>query len=150
MVQPERFAQSQGMLLAGLRRYHRFEDAAEAIEQQWRDFAAAPGFATGHPEALGAICGADEGGLEYLTGLRVDSFADLPGTIGKMRVPPQRYAVFSHSGPQTVSESWRQVMEWLEAGAYRSAETPDFERSPDIVSRLAVRNVEIWIGVRER
>lgn len=149
-MEPERFARAEGMLLAGLRRYHRFEDAGEGIEQQWREFAAAPGFATAHQEAFGAICGADDRGLEYLTGLRVDTFEGLPEAVGRMRVPPQRYAVFAHGGPHTVSESWRMVMQWLADGPYRSAETPDFERSPDLVSRLEVRNVDLWIGVRER
>jgi predicted transcriptional regulator YdeE len=148
-MEPEQFVKAEGTLLAGLRRYHRFDAAAEGSEQQWREFAEAPGLTTPHGEAFGAICGADEHGLEYLTGLRFDSFDDLPGAIGKMRVPPQGYAVFPHDGRQAVSESWRAVMQWLAGSPYRSAETPDLERSPDLDSRLEMRNVEVWIGVRE-
>jgi AraC family transcriptional regulator len=148
-VEPTRFEHADGMLLAGLRRYHRFEQAREGTEQQWREFAASP-IEPAHKEAFGAICRADQAGLEYLTGLRVDSFDGLPEGTGRMRVPPQRYAVFLHTGAHPVSESWRRVFAWLSDGPYQSAETPDFERCPDIASRLMERDVEIWIGVKER
>ncbi len=149
-MEPTRFEHAEGMLLAGLRRYHRFEEAREGTEQQWREFAAAPPMTPAHPEAFGAICRADAAGMEYLTALRVASFDGLPEGMGRMRVPPQRYAVFRHTGPHPISESWRRIFAWLSDGPYVSAETPDFERSPDLASRLIEQEVEIWVGVRER
>ncbi|WP_204301640.1 GyrI-like domain-containing protein, partial [Stenotrophomonas maltophilia] len=38
----------------------------------------------------------EDGNFDYLCGVEVAGFADLPRDFDRLRVPAQRYAVFSH------------------------------------------------------
>ena len=130
------------MLLGGLRRRHEFAAAAAGIPEQWRQFQA-KGELPGQigSTLYGVMCGHDATGLEYMCAAEVESLAGLPEGTGKMRVPAQHYAVFTHPGDaSTLQSTWEQILEWLESGDYRSAETPDFER-------YAGGSIEVWVGV---
>jgi AraC family transcriptional regulator len=94
------------------------------------------------------MCSHDPGGIEFMCGVEVDSFAGLPADLGRMSIPAQHYAVFRHPGPAaTLLMTWeRSMREWLPHSGYQSAQTPDFEvhdhEHPD--------SVEIWIAVVAR
>jgi AraC family transcriptional regulator len=149
---PTRFEAGRPMMLAGTRRRHDFTNAARGTEDQWRDFLAntmLPG-ATGEYR-FGVLCGADATGLEYMTAVEVESFAGLPEGTGRMRVPPQRYAIFALPDGATIESTWRQIFAWLEGGEYQSAHLPDFERYPaDSDPRAPGAGVEFWVGVVAR
>lgn len=141
------------MLLTGIRRRHDFAAADAGIRAQWREFLAEGGEPAGKvgPNRYGVMCGADATGMEYMCGVEVESFAGLPEGVGRMRVPAQRYAVFAHPGPTaTLRSTWGRILAWLEAGPYRSAETPDFEVYATGVDPLSGAGVEVWVGVVER
>ena len=48
--------------------------------------------------AYGVCCnGDDAGNFDYIAGVEVSDFSDLPREFSRVRIPEQRYAVFSHS-----------------------------------------------------
>lgn len=152
LIQPERFADGRPMLLAGPRRTHTFADAGRTITAQWRDLDALGAIPGRRGTAVyGAICGADPAAetMEFLCGVEVDSFEGLPPEIGRMRVPPQHYAVFVHRGGRpTLRETWTAIWAWLPGSGYVSAPTPDFELYGDRWdARTGTGEIEIWVPV---
>ncbi|MET0398512.1 MAG: effector binding domain-containing protein [Longimicrobiaceae bacterium] len=153
VLTPVRFEEGQPMLLGGLRRRHEYAAAEAGIAAQWREFLAAepvPGRVG--PELYGVMGRADPTGFEYMCGVEVESFAALPVETGRMRVPAVRYAVFAHGGAAvSLRSTWQRVFEWLAAGPYDSAHTPDFELyAPGADPLTGAGEVEIWLGVVPR
>lgn len=149
---PARFEDGRPMLLGGLRRRHDFAAAGEGIAAQWREFlAAAPLPGRVGDTLYGVMCGGDATGLEYMCAVEVESLAALPPETGRMRVPPQRYAVIAHPAAAPLSSTWMRVLDWLETGPYASAHLPDFERyGPASDPRTGAGPVEVWVGVVPR
>jgi predicted transcriptional regulator YdeE len=150
---PVRFEDGRPMLLGGLRRRHEFAAAEAGIAAQWREFLSGdpvPGRVG--PELYGVMCGADPTGFEYMCGMEVESLAGLPAGTGRMRVPDVRYAVFAHGGGgASLRSTWQRVFEWLAAGPYDSAHTPDFELYGPGADPLADDGeIEVWVGVVPR
>jgi AraC family transcriptional regulator len=144
-----RIVTGRAMLLAGLRRYHDPATMAETIPQQWREYQArvviAPGTTT-----YGAMCGFSADRCEYLSGIEVEDFADVPADLGRMRVPVQQYAVFWHGGPvTTIRETWTAIWrDWLPGADYQTADTPDFERYDERFDPVTgLGGVEIWLPI---
>ena len=140
------------MLLGGLRRRHEFAGAEAGIAAQWREFTSGrelPGRVGA--DRYGVMCGADPSGFEYMCAVEVESLAALPEGTGRMRVPPQHYAVFFHGDGAALRSTWQQVFEWLESGPYESAHLPDFEMyGPGSDPLTDAGGVEVWVGVVPR
>src|SRR5882762_8773482 len=68
--------------------------------------------------AYGVCCNADDAGnFDYITGVEVSDFSDLPREFSRVRIPEARYAVFTHrdhvsSIRRTVNTIWNH---WLPA-----------------------------------
>jgi len=139
------------MLLAGVRRYHAFEAAASGIPRQWDEFNALRPIAGQKGTATyGAICGTRPGEVEYMCAIEVESFDGLPTDLGRMRLPEQLYAIFTHSGHiSTIRQTWQAIMgEWLPGSGYKSAQTPDFELYDERYDpETATGDVEIWFPI---
>lgn len=138
------------MLLGGLRRHHEFVAAERTIAAQWQQFLADDEVAGRIGEhAFGVMCGADATGFEYMCAVEVRALSDLPGALGKMRVPVQRYAVFEHHGStQSLRSSWQNALAWLAASDFESAHKPDFELYEPPANPLSPsEGIEIWLGV---
>ena len=148
-----RFENGRAMLLAGIRRHHTFGAGSKDIPAQWGEFVALgrlPGQVG--DTTYGAMCGADEQArtFEYLCGAEVASFDGLPKGMGRMKIAPQQYAVFTHSGSvDAIHATWNAaVNEWLPKSGYRSAQKPDFERYDERFDpTTASGDVELWISV---
>ena len=89
------------MLIAGIsERYN--ESTRGGIPGQWQRFVPHLGHV---PAQLGAdaygVCynTDDEANMDYLCGVEVANFSALPPELTRLRVPPQRYAVFHHRDP---------------------------------------------------
>jgi AraC family transcriptional regulator len=149
-----RYEQGRPMLLAGVRRKHTFAGMAKDIPRQWDDFlnlGKLPGQVA--TTAYGAICGGDPETqtMEYMCAVEVASFDPLPKNIGRMRVPPVRYAVFLHAGNvATLQSTWKQIFSvWLPSSGLQSAQTPDFELYGErFDAATGDGGVEIWLGVK--
>jgi AraC family transcriptional regulator len=146
--EPTRFADGRPMLLAGIRRHHRYADAPRDIPKQWEAFVAL-GTLPGQQGATtyGAMCGNDPAAqtFEYMCAAEVADFAAVPPSLGRMRVPAQRYAVFTHRGPvPELRATWDAIWnDWLPRSGHEPADTPDFERYDP-----ATDEIEIWFPVR--
>ncbi len=103
--------------------------------------------------AYGVCCnGDDAGNFDYIAGVEVADFSDLPRRFGRIRIPEQRYAVFTHtehiaSIRRTVNTIWNQ---WLPASGLRAADAPNFERYDEKFDPATGKGgFEIWIPVHE-
>jgi AraC family transcriptional regulator len=149
-VSPERFEDGNSMLLGGLRRRHGLTATETSIAEQWRQFMARaeiPGRVGSN--LYGVMCGGDSTGFEYMCGVEVESFAGLAEGTGRMRVPAQRYAVFTHPGSAaTLRFTWQRIFGWLASSSYASAHKPDFEvYGPGTDPLTAADGIEVWVGV---
>jgi predicted transcriptional regulator YdeE len=153
-LQPVRYEQGRAMLFAGLRRKHTFAAMSRDIPRQWNDFGKLGALPTQvGSTAYGAICGGDPAAqtMEYMCAVEVQTFEALPKELGRMRVPPVRYAVFWHAGNvSTLQNTWQQIFtQWLPASGMQSANTPDFEVYDRRVDpATGDGGVEIWLGVQ--
>ncbi len=103
--------------------------------------------------AYGVCCnGDDAGNFDYIAGVEVSDFSDLPREFAKVRIPEQRYAVFTHSDHistirRTVNTIWNH---WLPASGLKAADAPSFERYDEKFDPLTGNGgLEIWVPVRE-
>jgi AraC family transcriptional regulator len=103
--------------------------------------------------AYGVCCnGDDAGNFDYIAGVEVTDFSDLPRRFGRIRIPEQRYAVFTHSDHvasvrRTVNTIWNQ---WLPASGLKAADAPNFERYDEKFDPATGNGgFEIWVPVKE-
>jgi AraC family transcriptional regulator len=103
--------------------------------------------------AYGVCCnGDDAGNFDYIAGVEVSDFSDLPRRYGRIRIPEQRYAVFTHTDHvasirRTVNTIWNQ---WLPASGLKAADAPNFERYDERFDPATGNGgFEIWVPVRE-
>jgi AraC family transcriptional regulator len=153
-LEPPRFEHGRALLIAGLGERYRFESAL-GIPQQWVRFQQYIGNIPGQVgnTAYGVCCNADgTGNFDYIAGVEVSSFDDLPTEFARIRIPAQRYAVFSHREHisrmrATVYTIWNQ---WLPASGCRHADAPDFERYDERFDpRTGTGTVEVWLPIKE-
>lgn len=152
LIEPDRIETGPSMLLAGLRRWHSFQLASNDIPGQWEEFNHLRPLQgeTGNA-SYGAVCASRENEFEYMCAVEVTSFDDLPDYLGRMRVPEQRYAVFTHSGHiSSIRATWEAIWsQWLPNSGLQPANTPDFELYDDRYDPLTGTGiVEIWFPVQ--
>ena len=141
------------MLLAGLRRHHGFAESGRTIPEQWLAFQALGRLPGQRADvAYGVVCQSDRARetFEYMSGVEVDAFDALPPAVGRMRVPAQRYAVFTHEGHVAgLRATWGAIWEeWLPRSGVTPANTPDFERYDERFDpRTGSGVVEIWFPI---
>lgn len=145
-----RIAETPLLLIAGLSRRYTPTTMA-GIPSQWQQFAPYIGHVPTQmgSEAYGACINTDgEGNMEYLCGVAVSSFDGIPQEFATLRIPPQRYAVFTHEGHiYSIRATWQAVFTTgLPDLGERIADAPDFEKYDDRFDpRTGNGTVEIWI-----
>jgi AraC family transcriptional regulator len=154
-LKPPRFVTSKPLLIAGLGERITHENSGAGIPNQWQRFhqevAGIPGRIG--PVAYGVCCnGDDAGNFDYIAGVEVTDFSDLPREFSRVRIPEQRYAVFTHSDHvsvirRSVNTIWNH---WLPASGLKAADAPSFERYDETFDPMTGNGgFEIWIPVRE-
>ena len=94
----------------------------------------------------------DAGNFDYIAGVEVSDFSDLPREFSTVRIPEQRYAVFSHREHistirRTINTIWNH---WLPISGMKAADAPSFERYDENFDPLTGNGgLEIWVPVRE-
>ncbi|MGK5067323.1 Right origin-binding protein [compost metagenome] len=147
-LEPPRFEQGPAMLLAGLVERYRAETSA-GIPALWQRFL--PHVAPGQL-VYGVCCNNDDAGnFDYLCAMPVADFSRAPDGWMRLRIAPQRYAVFRHRGHiSTIRATWHTVWNtWLPESGLEVADAPDFERYDhhfDPVSGTG--GVEIWLPLK--
>jgi AraC family transcriptional regulator len=154
-LQAPRFETGKPFLVAGIGERYTWESGGPAIPHQWQRFHHAVGDIPGRlgKVAYGVCCnGDDAGNFDYIAGVEVSDFSDLPREFAKVRIPEQRYAVFTHSDHistirRTVNTIWNH---WLPASGLKAADAPSFERYDVSFDPLTGNGgLEIWVPVRE-
>ena len=153
-LQPPRFETGKALLVAGPGERYTWESGA-AIPGQWQRF---------HQKvdeiphrvgkvAYGVCCnGDDSGNFDYIAGVEVSDFSGLPREFSRVRIPEQRYAVFSHKDHistirRTVNTIWNH---WLPASGLKAADAPSFERYDENFDPVTGNGgLEIWVPIRE-
>ncbi len=153
-LQPPRFTTGKPLLIAGLGERYSCESAA-GIPGQWQRFHQSVANIPGRigNVAYGVCCnGDDAGNFDYIAGVEVSDFSDLPREFASVRIPEQKYAVFIHRDHistirRTINTIWNQ---WLPVSGLKAADAPNFERYDENFDPLTGSGgLEIWIPVRD-
>jgi AraC family transcriptional regulator len=151
-LEPPRIEDGKPLLIAGL--VERYDtETNSAIPAQWQRFIPHIGTIPGEigTTAYGVCCnGDDEGNFDYICGVEVTSFSDLPAEFGRVRIPQQKYAVFVHRDHvstirRTINTIWNK---WLPETGHEAADAPNFERYQDFDPRNGTGTIEIWIPLK--
>jgi len=154
-LQPPRFATGKPFLVAGLGERYTCESSGGGIPGQWHRFHRAVADFPGRvgKVAYGVCCnGDDAGNFDYIAGVEVSDFSDLPREFASVRIPEQRYAVFAHSEHistirRTVNTIWNH---WLPSSGLKVADAPNFERYGENFDPVTGNGgLEIWVPVKE-
>ena len=93
--------------------------------------------------------------FEYMAGVEVSDSAGLPPGLASVRIPAQRYAVFSHRGDvSAIHQTCEKIAKWLPNSGYRSVESaadaPDFfERyGEEFNPQTGTGGIEIWVPIK--
>jgi AraC family transcriptional regulator len=149
-----RFETGKPLLIAGLGERYSWETGA-AIPGQWQRFGQSVDHIPGRIGAVayGVCCnGDDAGNYDYIAGVEVADFSDLPREFSKVRIPEAKYAVFSHADHistvrRTINTIWNH---WLPASGLKVSDAPNFERYDEKFDPLTGNGgLEIWVPVRE-
>ena len=150
-----RFETSKPLLVAGIAERCTHENGGAGIPNQWAQFHQKVGDI---PERVGKVAygvccnGDDSGNFDYIAGVEVADFSDLPREFARVRIPEQKYAVFTHSEHistirRTVHTIWNH---WLPISGMKAADAPSFERYDEKFDPATGNGgLEIWIPVRE-
>jgi AraC family transcriptional regulator len=152
-LDPPRFENGKEMSIAGLRESYTPETRGN-IPAQWTRFAPHIGKIPGQVgQTAYGVCWnyTSGGGFDYLAGVEVSSATALPKDFSQVRIPAQRYAVFTHrkhvsSIPGTIEAIWTK---WLPNSGHQAAETPCFERySEEFNPQTGLGGTEIWVAIK--
>jgi AraC family transcriptional regulator len=153
-LKPPRFETGRPLLVAGIGERYNCEGGA-AIPGQWQRFHHSIDSIPARvgKVAYGVCCnGDDAGNFDYIAGAEVADFSDLPREFVRVRIPAQKYAVFTHAEHistirRTVNTIWNH---WLPASEMKAADAPNFERYDEkFDTSTGNGGLEIWIPVRE-
>ncbi len=154
-LQAPRFQTGKAFLVAGIGERYTWESGGPAIPGQWQRFHQSVEDIPGRvgKVAYGVCCnGDDAGNFDYITGVEVSDFSGLPREFSRVRIPEQRYAVFTHRDHistirRTINTIWNH---WLPASGLKAADAPNFERYDENFDPLTGNGgLEIWIPVKE-
>ena len=149
-----RFEISKPLLIAGIGERYNHENGA-GIPSQWQRFHQVMDDIPARlgKVAYGVCCnGDDAGNFDYIAGVEVSDFSDLPRPFARVRIPEQRYAVFSHRDHistirRTVNTIWNH---WLPSSRLQAADAPNFERYDETFDPLTGNGgFEIWVPVQK-
>ena len=152
-LKPPHFETGKALLVAGLSARYHCETSA-GIPAQWQRFMPFIGNVTGQigNVAYGVRCNSDDAGnMDYICGVAVADFTDLPPELTGIRIAPQKYAVFTHADHvSTIRRTWHTVLSgWLPSSGYELVDAPDFERyGEDFDPARGTGGIEIWVPVK--
>lgn len=151
-LEPPRFVDAKAILIAGLGQRFEYENM-DGIPAMWERFqpylGQIPGEIAG--AAYGVIANSDDKGFDYVCGVEVADFSDIEPELTKLRLAPQRYALFVHRDHiatmrNTMHAVWRR---WLPESGHSVADAPSLERyGREFNPRTGLGGLEIWIPIK--
>lgn len=152
-LETPRTVEGKAMLIAGIGARYNCE-TSKAIPSQWQQFNAYAGNVSGQVGDIyyGVCCNSDEeNNFDYIAGVEVTDFSDLPDEFSRVRIPAQWYLVFTHrdhisSIRSTMMTIWGK---YLPESRHEVADAPNFERyGPEFDPRTGNGGMEIWIPIK--
>jgi AraC family transcriptional regulator len=152
-IAPPRFETGKAMLVAGLGERISFDNGA-GIPALWNRFHQHVHDLPGRiGQVAYGVCtnGDDTGYFDYIAAVEVADFSDLPRDFSRVRIPEQRYAVFSHTDHistirRTISAVWNH---WLPSSGHKLADAPSFERYDEKFDSVTGNGgLEIWVPIK--
>lgn len=150
-VEP-RMTDRPAILLVGLKRRYGEETSAQ-IPAQWQEFQPFIGhirFQSGSA-AYGVLCHSDQAGhIDYFSAVQVSNYEKDGSGLEVLRLAPQTYAVFRHSGHVSeIRQTWKAIFgKWLPASHVKLADAPQFEFYGETFNpQTGYGEMEIWIPV---
>jgi len=152
-IEQPRFESRKAFLVAGLSVRYDYETCGAGIPAQWQRFGPHIGNVPGQigSDAYGVRYNSDDSGLDYLCGVEVGEFSKLSPELSRVRVPANRYAVFTHRGHiSAIRSTWATIWnKWLPKSGHQIADAPDFERYDSrFDARTGSGEVEIWVPLK--
>jgi AraC family transcriptional regulator len=153
-IEAPRIAAGKPLLIAGLNARYGGESGAN-IPAQWQAFTPRLGNVPGQigGVAYGVVYNSDdEGNYDYLCGVEVADFAKLPADLDRLRVPAQRYVVYTHRGHISgIRSTWNAIWtKHLPESGHEVADAAFFERyGEDFDGRTGLGGVELWIPIKK-
>ena len=151
-LQAPRFETGKPLLVAGVG--DRFShDNGAGIPLLWQRFLQAVAhLPSGVGQLAYGVCcnGDDAGNFDYIAGVEVSDFSDLPRQFSRVRIPEQKYAVFTHrEHVSTVRRSVNAIWNhWLPASGFKMADAPSFERYDEKFDPATGKGgFEIWVPI---
>ncbi len=149
-VETPRIEPGRVLLIAGLLERYTIETASR-IPFQWQRFA--PYIGNIPDEAgtctYGIMSNNDaEGNIEYISGVEVRSFSEMPSELARLRIAARPYAVFTHRDHiSQIPKTWNAIWNaYLPSSHLTVADAPYFERYDDRFDPHTGTGVtEIWI-----
>jgi AraC family transcriptional regulator len=149
-IESPRFVDGQALLIAGLGMRH---SSNAGMPAQWQRFVPYIGTIAGQVGrcTYGVLHNGDDAGqVDYLTGVEVKDFSEVPKELSTVCIPVQHYAVFTHRDHvSSINKTWTAVFnEWIPASSHELADGPQFERfGEDFDGAKGTGSMEIWVPV---
>jgi len=142
------------LLIAGLSERYSHQSSA-GIPAQWQQFHRYIGHVPGQigNVAYGVFYNTDDNGnMDYMTGVEVADFSDLPKEFARLRIPEHLYAVFAHRDHvSTIRGTMNAIWNgWLPQSGFTPADAPGLERYDETFNpETGLGGFEIWIPVKK-
>jgi AraC family transcriptional regulator len=152
---PPRFEQGRLLLIAGVGGKYSL-DTHQNIPALWQHLQPHLGNVPGQVRARGATFGVcynmdDDGNFDYLAGVEVSGFTDLPAEFARLRIPAQRYAIFTHrEHVSTIHNAGMTIWtKWLPESGYEAVHAPFLEYyGEEFDGRTGMGGYQIWIPIK--
>ena len=152
-LETPRTLDGKAMLIAGIGARYNCE-TSKAIPSQWQRFGPYIGHISGQvgDVCYGVCCNSDdENNFDYIAGVEVTDFSDLPEEFSRVRIPARKYLIFPHRDHistirSTVMTVWGK---YLPESGHEVADAPNFERyGPEFDPRTGNGGLEVWIPIK--
>jgi predicted transcriptional regulator YdeE len=135
--------------------YNCTSETSAGIPAQWQRFGPYIGNIPGQVGnvAYGVIYnGDDEGNADYMCGVEVTDYSRVPSELSRVRIPENRYAVFSHRDHiSTIRRTFNTIWsKWFPESGHEPADAPFFERyDAGFDPTTGLGGLEIWIPLKK-
>jgi AraC family transcriptional regulator len=153
-VAPVRIAERDEILIFGLSQHYHCKNNA-GIPSQWERFTPFYGNIPRQvPKLAYGVCYNfdDAGNFDYLCGVEVTEFPPHPVEFSRLRVAPQTYAVFEHTGHiSAIGSTWNAIWnQGLSDAGLKAADAPVIELYHDdqFDPRSGNGGLELWVSVK--
>jgi AraC family transcriptional regulator len=152
-IAPPRFETAKAFLVAGISGRFTHENGA-GIPLLWQRYHREVDDIPGRVGrvAYGVCCNADDAGnFDYIAGVEVADFSDLPREFGRVRIPAQKYAVFTHKDHvSAIRRTFNTVFnQWLPQSGFQLADAPTLERYDEAFDPSTGNGgLEIWVPIK--